>query len=74
MNNKEIEALARKAASTIKTGKDLSEFSRMLKKITFEAVLNAELDDQLGYDRHQLSGNDNSRISRHFFLSLLFLL
>lgn len=61
MNKKEIEALARKAASSIKTEKDLSDFSRMLKKITVEAALNAELDDHLGYDRHQLSDNDNSR-------------
>lgn len=61
MNKKEIEALSRKAAGTINTKKDLSDFSRMLKKITVEAALNAEPDGHPGYDRHQLSDNDNPR-------------
>ena len=61
MNKKELEAFAREAAKTIKTEKDLSDFSRMLKKITVETALNAELDEHLGYDRHQLSDNTNSR-------------
>lgn len=52
MNRKEIEALAGEAAKNIKTEKDLSDFSRMLKKITVETTLNAELDDHLGYERH----------------------
>ena len=34
MNKKEIEALALKAASSIKTEQDLNDFSRVLKKIT----------------------------------------
>ncbi len=58
MSKQEVAALVRKAASTIKTEKDLSDFSRTLKKITVEAALNAELDDHPGYDRHQLSDND----------------
>ena len=33
----------------------------MLNKITVETALNAELDDHLGYDRHQPSENNNSR-------------
>ena len=41
--------------------KDLSDFSRMLKKITVEAASGAKLDDHLGYDKHQVSGNLNSR-------------
>ena len=61
MNKKEIEALAREAARNIKSEKDLSDFSRMLKKITVEAALNAELDDHLGYDKHQISDSSNSR-------------
>ena len=61
MNRKEIEAIAHKAAKSIKTEKDLNEFSKMLKKITVEAALNAELDDHLGYDKHQSSDNGNSR-------------
>lgn len=61
MNRKELEAIAQKAAKTIKTEKDLNEFSKMLKKITVEAALNAELDDHLGYEKHQGSDNTNSR-------------
>ena len=41
MNRKELEAFAREAAKSLKTEKDLSDFSRMLKKITVEAALNA---------------------------------
>lgn len=61
MDRKALEAFARKAAKSIKTEKDLNNFSQMLKKITVEAALNAELDEHLGYDKHQPSGNTNSR-------------
>ena len=61
MNKKEIIALAEKAAKTIKTEQDLNDFSRMLKKITVERALDAELDLHLGYDKHQESDNPNSR-------------
>ncbi|MEY8251939.1 MAG: IS256 family transposase [Colwellia sp.] len=61
MDKKEIEAFARKAAKGIKTEKDLSNFSQLLTKITIEAALNAELDDHLGYDRHEASHGNNSR-------------
>jgi transposase-like protein len=61
MKKEEIEALAREAAKSIKTEKDLCDFSRMLKKITVETALNAELDNHLGYDRHQESDNSNYR-------------
>ena len=50
MNKKELQALAQQAAKSIKTEKDLCEFSAMLKKITVEATLNAELDEHLGYE------------------------
>jgi putative transposase len=33
----------------------------MLKKVTIEAALNAELDDHLGYDKYQSNTNKNSR-------------
>lgn len=57
MNKKELEAFAKEAAKSFKTEKDLSDFSRMLKKVTIEAALNAELDDHLGYDKHQSNTN-----------------
>ena len=61
MDKKKLEAFAREAAKGLKTEKDLNEFSQMLTKITVEAALNAELDEHLGYERHQASGNTNSR-------------
>ena len=61
MNKKELEAFAREAAKGIKTEKDLNAFSQMLTKITVETVLNAELDEHLGYDKHQESVSGNSR-------------
>jgi len=61
MNKKEIEALALEAAKGIKSEKDLNDFRKMMTKITVEAALNAELDEHLGYGRHELSTSDNSR-------------
>jgi len=61
MNRKELEAFAREAAKSIKTEKELNAFSQMLTKITVEAALNAELDEHLGYDKHQPSVMNNSR-------------
>lgn len=61
MNRKELEAFAREAAKSLKTEKDLNEFRQMLTKVTVEAALNAELDEHLGYEKHQPSESDNSR-------------
>ncbi len=40
---------------------DLKDFHQMLTKITVEAALNAELDDHLGFERHEQSEADNNR-------------
>ena len=61
MNKKELEVFAREAAKGLKTEKDLNEFSQILTKVTVEAALNAELDEHLGYDKHQPNANSNSR-------------
>lgn len=61
MNKEELEAFAREAAKGLKTEKDLNEFSQMLTKVAVEAALNAELDDHLGYSKHETSSTDNSR-------------
>jgi putative transposase len=61
MNKEELEAFAREAAKGLKTEKDLNEFSQMLTKVAVEAALNAELDDHLGYSKHETSGSENSR-------------
>jgi transposase-like protein len=61
MNKKELEAFAREAAKGIKTQKDLNDFSLMMTKVTVEAALNAELEEHLGYEKHQPSSGGNSR-------------
>jgi len=61
MNKKELQAIAQAAAKSIKTEEDLNEFRAMLTKITVEAALNAELDDHLGFDKHEQSESDNNR-------------
>ena len=61
MNKTELEAFAKEAAKGIKTPKDLNEFSQMLKKITVEAALNAEMEEHLGYEKHAQSVIKNSR-------------
>jgi len=55
MNKEDLEAFAREAAKTLKTEKDLNDFRAMLTKVTVEAALNAELDDHLGYAKHDQS-------------------
>ena len=64
MNRKELEAFAKEAAKGIKTPEDLNDFSRMLKKITVEAALNAEMEEHLGYEKHAKSVVKNSRNGR----------
>lgn len=61
MNKKELEAFAKEAAKSIKSPQDLTEFSQMLKKVAVEAALNAEMDDHLGYEKHEKSNTSNSR-------------
>ena len=61
MNQKELEAFAKKAAKSLKSEKDLSHFSQTFKKVMLEAALAAELDDHLGYEKHQSSNHSNSR-------------
>jgi len=61
MNRKELEAFAREAAKSIKTEKDLNSFSQLMTKIAVETALHVELDDHLGYEKHQESSHSNSR-------------
>jgi putative transposase len=64
MNRKELEAFAKEVAKGIKTPEGLNDFSRMLKKITVEAALNAEMEEHLGYEKHAKSEVKNSRNGR----------
>ena len=61
MKTEDIQALAAEAAKNIKSEQDLHEFKKMLTKMTLETALNAELDDHLGYDKHEKTRTDNSR-------------
>lgn len=70
MNKKELEAFAKEAAKGIKTPEDLSEFSLMLKKITVEGALNAEMDEHLGYEKCQQSTSTNNRNGHGVFMSV----
>jgi putative transposase len=61
MDKKELQVIAKAAPKNIKTEADLNEFRQMLTKITLETALNAELDDQLGIDKHEQSASNNNR-------------
>ena len=61
MDTKELQAIAKAAAKNIKTEADLNEFRQMLTKITVETALNAELDDHLGFGKHEQSDGSNNR-------------
>ena len=61
MDHKELQAIAQAAAKNIKTEADLNEFRQMLTKITVETALNVELDDHLGFVKHEQSETDNNR-------------
>jgi len=59
----DIAALARKIGKQFKSEQDLADFSRLLKKMAVEAALGAELDEHLGYAKHEARGRrtGNSR-------------
>lgn len=46
-----MQALANELAKNLKTPDDLNQFDRLLKKISVEAALNAEMTHHLGYDK-----------------------
>ena len=61
MDDKQLQALANELAKNLKTPEDLSQFDRLLKKISVEAALNAELTHHLGHDKNQPKSGTNSR-------------
>ena len=63
MKKEDLLAIAQEAAKNIKTEHDLTALMKMMSKITIEAALNAELDDHLGYDKHEVTDSSNSRNS-----------
>ena len=61
MKTEDIQALAAEAAKNIKSEQDLNQFKKMLTKMTLETALNVELDEHLGYDRHDNVNTGNTR-------------
>jgi len=61
MNKEELQALGESFAKNIKTEQDLNEFRQMLTKMTVEAALNGEIEDHLGFPKHEKANKPNSR-------------
>lgn len=61
MDEKQLQALANELAKNLKTPDDLNQFDRLLKKISVEAALNAEMTHHLGYDKNQPKPASNAR-------------
>ena len=60
MNKKELEMFAKQAAKGMKSEQDLTDFRRILIKVTVEAALNAELEEHLSYALHEQSTTNNN--------------
>jgi len=61
MNKKALEAVSKQAAKSIKTESDLTDFRKMLTKVTVEVAFYALIHGHPGYSRHQQSHKDNYR-------------
>ena len=61
MDEKQLQALANELAKNLKTPEDLSQFDRLLKKLSVEAALNAEMTRHPGYEKNQPKPGTNSR-------------
>ncbi len=53
MDEKQLQTLANELAKNLKTPEDLSQFDRLLKKLSVEAALNAEMTHHPGYEKNQ---------------------
>lgn len=61
LDQNQLQSIAKELAKNVKTQEDLSNLSSMLVKMTVEAALGAEMEEHLGYAKHQNSDSDNSR-------------
>ena len=61
MDEKQLQVLANELTKNLKTPEDLSQFDRLLKKLSVEAALNAEMTHHLGYEKNQSRPGANSR-------------
>ena len=58
---KRDEALVREAAKGRKTEADVATRSSTFRKVLLETMLEAEMDDHLGYSKYEQSERDNNR-------------
>lgn len=63
MDKKQLQALVNELAKNLKTAENFSQFDRLLKKLSVEAALNAEMTNHLGYEKNQPIPGTNSRNS-----------
>lgn len=61
MDEKKLKALAAKLVKSLRTKADLNQFSRMLKKLTVETALNAELTAHLWHEKNAAKTGFNTR-------------
>lgn len=61
MNKTELESLAREAAKGINSEAEMTQMTKILRKAFYEKALNAELDEHLGYSKHDSSPSCNRR-------------
>ena len=61
MNKEKLGAFAREAAKGIKSEADVAEMTKILRKAFYEKALNVELDEHLGYSKHENSTTSNRR-------------
>ncbi|WP_291969082.1 transposase, partial [Candidatus Symbiopectobacterium sp.] len=61
MDEKQLQALANELAKNLKTPDDFNQFDRLLKKISVESALNAEMTHHLGHEKHQSKSGTNTR-------------
>lgn len=61
--SEEVQRLVKSLSGQIKTEQDLNELTRQIRKTAIETALGAELEDHLGYSKHDPSGHHsgNSR-------------
>ncbi len=61
MDEKQLQALANELTENLKTPEDFSQFDRLLKKVSVESALNAEMSHYLGCEKNQSKPRTNFR-------------
>lgn len=61
LNPDQLQSIAKELAKNVKSQEDLSNLSSMLIKMTVEAALGTEMEEHLGYAKHQESSTANRR-------------